>query len=911
MSSITALNIFQKNTDATATERGYEYQKLRTIEIWLQNKLNGKGDVVYYDYEEDIFERDLTNLNSKFRQLKLYSSNFSFASEEITKTISHFFSLYCKGEYILDEVEFIFETNSNIARQYPGNDAILLKEWHHNQSELKGDLMEECIAKCKAIISGHIDSLKDDSPLAKKSKEVFSNLEENKEFWEEFTKSIKWVFGDMEPEQAMSQSLNSILTLTLKLPYLIEPSISDRVIHAMHFHISQCATKDSPEERLLTDSILERIVLEAKGGDEKWYYDERDKWKDNDKRNEFVIGEIYEIVSLSRFYRQHPFLEGDEKQWKTILDDLLTDSTTPDFCKKDILYELMFLKLRPTLEFKFKGKDDGSINDYSQQYFDLVPDSQNDTKSIGDAVNLISILRAADLADLVILPDLSLDQWTSKIEDHITSNIKSCKIEKRCNLLESLSFLQMNLKYWGQSKKDEGFKEGLSTIWAIINYSSEAKFYNYSALYDIVKKFIDFFIVQDIVEENQEMVKQLEEVSDELAKLVEKREGNFSAANVFRDRGVKYLNSANPDNWLKALNNFQKARLLLFQEETNEGFVLALLNTSQVYMALGLNIAGKYYALAAFYIAIQEESLLKKATVSLGFIFHCDFKQGAWMSCVIDFEKYITAKGKFDPDWDIEENEDLLKTLIDYAFILLATPTFSPQLKILIDQKLKDLGWLKEEFMDMFFEGFEQQIKDTPKLFQVANSKLDDFPLNDIGKERTIQWQSCGLQWVIIFENDYESNNLGEEFCAIFQILLAELKINFDDIRFTETINTVKISLINGNELIPPKLINSEKGASSWEVSLPNLVKPTPYYPSMLTILINIMQELVIDEKVKLINFFFELEKNHGLGSRTTVAQPYVILYKHLFSKKEYETLMRTGFETVNIDQNFIKKGFI
>ena len=546
----------------------------------------------------------------------------------------------------------------------------------------------------------------------------------------------------MEPEQAMSQCLNSIMALILKLPYLIEPSISDRVIHALHFHISQCAIKDSPEERLLTDKILERIVLEAKGGDEKWYYDERDKWKDYEKSNKFVIGEIYEIVGLSRFYRQHPFLEGDEKQWKTILDDLLADSKTPEFCKKDILYELMFLKLRPTLEFKFKGKGDGSINAYAQQYFELVPDHQNDIKSIGDAVNLISILRAADLAELVILPDFNLDQWTSKIEDYITSNIAFCKIEKKCKLLESLSFIQMNLKYWGQNKKDEGFKEGLSTIREIINYSSEAKFYNYSALYDIVKKLIDFFIVQDIVEENQEMVDQLEDVSDELAKLVEKREGNFSAANVFRDRGVKYLNSVKPDNWLKALNNFQKAKLLLFQEETNEGFLLALLNISQVYMVLGLNIAAKYYALAAFYIAIQEENLLKKATTSLGFIFHCDFKQGAWVSCVIDFERYITAKGEFDPDWNIEENEDLLRTLIDYSFILFATPTFSAQLKILIDQKLKDLGWLKEEFIDMFFEGFEEQIKDTPKLFQVAKSKLDDFPLNDIGKERTIQWQS-------------------------------------------------------------------------------------------------------------------------------------------------------------------------
>jgi hypothetical protein len=30
------LSIFSKNTDANATIKGYEYQKLRTLEIWLE-----------------------------------------------------------------------------------------------------------------------------------------------------------------------------------------------------------------------------------------------------------------------------------------------------------------------------------------------------------------------------------------------------------------------------------------------------------------------------------------------------------------------------------------------------------------------------------------------------------------------------------------------------------------------------------------------------------------------------------------------------------------------------------------------------------------------------------------------------------------------------------------------------------
>ena len=59
--SISILHIFSKNTDATAATRGYEYQKLKTLETWLLNKLNEQEQLIYCDYEEDIFEMFLTN----------------------------------------------------------------------------------------------------------------------------------------------------------------------------------------------------------------------------------------------------------------------------------------------------------------------------------------------------------------------------------------------------------------------------------------------------------------------------------------------------------------------------------------------------------------------------------------------------------------------------------------------------------------------------------------------------------------------------------------------------------------------------------------------------------------------------------------------------------------------------------
>jgi hypothetical protein len=66
------LSIFSKNTDANEVVKGYEYQKLRTLENWLSNKVNKAEEIIYCEYEDDIFQRDISASKSKFTQIKLY-----------------------------------------------------------------------------------------------------------------------------------------------------------------------------------------------------------------------------------------------------------------------------------------------------------------------------------------------------------------------------------------------------------------------------------------------------------------------------------------------------------------------------------------------------------------------------------------------------------------------------------------------------------------------------------------------------------------------------------------------------------------------------------------------------------------------------------------------------------------------
>ena len=79
------LHIFSKNTDAFASQSGYNYQTLITLEAWVNNLKNGVEEDIFCEYEEDIFHKNKFDNSVKFRQIKLYSTNFSFKSEEIIK----------------------------------------------------------------------------------------------------------------------------------------------------------------------------------------------------------------------------------------------------------------------------------------------------------------------------------------------------------------------------------------------------------------------------------------------------------------------------------------------------------------------------------------------------------------------------------------------------------------------------------------------------------------------------------------------------------------------------------------------------------------------------------------------------------------------------------------------------------
>ncbi|TMU54590.1 hypothetical protein [Flagellimonas algicola] len=908
MDQITQLSLFHKNTDATSTERGYEFQKLKTIETWLQNKLSNSEEVIYYDYEDDIFQRNLDELKSTFRQLKLYSSNFSFSSVEIKKAITHFFTLYCHEEYALDQVKFVFEANSNISKPYDGNDARLLKEWFENQESLEGEVLDNCIQKVKQIISDFINAVKKEDSEILKAKKVFETLKKDDEFWKKFTKTIRWQFEGVEPEEAITNSLRDIGVLIFKLPYPLEEYHVQSLLNSFHFHVSQAATKENPQDRLLSNDLLEKLVFSVLGGDAEEYGNAIEQYRENQEVTNFFLGKVYETISWSRYYRQHENLDGHKVIWNNVLANYLNHENTPDFCKKDILYELLFLKLQPTLNFEFKDPDSKDVAQYGQRYFELVPNEFNDTNSIEDAVNLFSILRTANLFNIIDLNKEFFEECLARLEACLLDKTKTENINHRCGYLESYSFLLLTLKYPNTKNKEEVFKESIAIVEQIIELNNDAPLYNYSNLYERINGMIRGLILKGYTKEYDVLIDELERLSDRLSPIIEKREGSFALAKKYRNRGIDYLKSSTRrKDLLKSLDYFQKAKLLLFQEETKEGFILALLNISQVYSAIGFNIAAKFYALAGFYMAIGEERYLNKVPKSAALIHHYDFIQGAWINCMMDIEPFLKSHREFIGNWDMEQNVSMREAFINHSLVLFATPILSPQTSVLVNQHLIGLGELKDVHFDGLIEQWTLQLDSDENVAKLIRGKIIDNPLNDLGPRRIIRFNAFGILWAIEFGNEYELNILGEEFCAIFQVFLSEMCINFKDLKFCEKTKEVHIVLEKGDKLIPPKEVDNSNGKISWKVSLPEKKKPKPYYPLVLSTLNNIMRS-VSDKSLNMSDIFLKLTKDYDLGSKATIVQPYEKLYQDFFSKDSYNVLMRTGFENVESDENYVKE---
>jgi len=255
----TELLLFKKDTDAIATNRGFFYQYLKTLNLWLDIYLaKDKETEIFCETEDDIFELNEKNKTVKFTQVKAYAEGFSHRSKEIKKTLFNFFILFLKYQKEYDGV-FYFETNAGTKI----NAGKFLKEWKDNQNDK--DYVTENFTKTiqKLLLdfaSKHLSKRKiirkDIQLNFKKIKgEIYSDN------FNDFIHRIRWQFLDKDTKDAIIE-INILIKEKIKrLPKHTE--IIDIVFARLLTEIYKRSSENEIKNRILSTYLLDTILNET------------------------------------------------------------------------------------------------------------------------------------------------------------------------------------------------------------------------------------------------------------------------------------------------------------------------------------------------------------------------------------------------------------------------------------------------------------------------------------------------------------------------------------------------------------------------------------------------------------------------------------------------------------------------
>ncbi|QKX05404.1 tetratricopeptide repeat protein [Aquimarina sp. TRL1] len=253
------IKIFEVNTDAIATNRGFYYQYLVVLKKWINNYINNKDLATATEVDDDIKEIGEELI---FTQVKCYTSSFSLHSTEVKKALFNFYLLYLKHLNLNEKTSFHFTTNTKISTKEK-----LLLRWVQEHPLRDGELLTLCTNKIETILSKEFkirknkllskvvtSDKKDEVKIAYESiiEEINSNSTES------FVKSINWDFKSKLPEDAIDSITNEIYELLEnskfgKIPrHLLFSSLLSEIYRA-----SQRKVK---ADRFLTNDFIDQIL---------------------------------------------------------------------------------------------------------------------------------------------------------------------------------------------------------------------------------------------------------------------------------------------------------------------------------------------------------------------------------------------------------------------------------------------------------------------------------------------------------------------------------------------------------------------------------------------------------------------------------------------------------------------------
>lgn len=876
------LHIFAKNRDAVATQKGYSYQQLKTLEDWIENRIVDGEEEIYCDFEDDIFTRDLPKGKTTFKQIKLYSTDFSFSSEGVKKAISHFFSLYIKGEYSFDNVEFHFETNvSVVGRTVKDNDAALLKEWSENQESISNDLLRRIRVRVKKILGEYVEErvqeLSNDNESKsdlQKAKITYDSLKD--EDFDAFIRCIKWRFDGEETNLAVERILSNIENLIPRIPLPLDDEKIQIYLSLLVNEVFQRSIQDDPEERKLTKGLLDSVLLNAGEKEDKWYAEALQQFKGVATVEQFYPGEFQRLISAANYCRWNQLDEGHKSVWLKLLNQYIQLAETPIANKRKAIYEYLFLKIGHD---PLQKRNQSAITEdvaLLQYYFDHW-NERGRLQDIEDDIVLLQLVKAqVKIFGLAVNQEV-LSNWEQPIRTFLDNEAAAEMTPDRlCELLELRGHLAHQENILDPIKS---YKAALEFYRKISPLLEKAQYYSLARLYAQMKQMIKMLTKYDL---NDELIDMIDKFMIEIQPYAEKTGLRHKTAHDLVERGVLHIKHHDLSNYLKALELFHRAKSLWRLEFTKEGYILSLLGIAQVYEGLGMSYASKYYSLIAFWSTwhFSDPTLYKHLQKAIGQIQHVDYKHGSWMNAIEDFNHYLYAKREFDEKgFEMINDESYQRLVFEMATVIHAVPLIHPNMVEFIESLKPKLGFVWTEQLQPVVQDLSERIKDVDSLKQILSQNLIDLPLNDIGPVRNIQFNALGNDWHIQFENNETMIPIGEEFVSFLQVTLCEIaRLN------PSTLNSgraIDITIQQGH--FQKQIIESDK----WLVTIPEFnSKEQPdiqmHYSYLGSLVMAILQSISNLSKHDFNQFYTrQLLQKEQLGEKVFEASSYQRVFRN------------------------------
>jgi hypothetical protein len=274
------------------------------------------------------------------------------------------------------------------------------------------------------------------------------------------------------------------------------------------------------------------------------------------------------------------------------------------------------------------------------------------------------------------------------------------------------------------------------------------------------------------------------------------------------------------------------------------------------------------------------------------------------MNAIVSFTDYMSARNEFKGtplNPDLEEMP--FKIMADLALVFHVSPKIAPELKVMIEHQINDLGVLGEEFIKPSLQVFKESHPTYQTLIPVIERELTDVPLNDLGKTRKVNFNALGIEWTISFDNTYEMTPQSEEFCGIAQIVLAEIALSKYDFHLIR--GKVEIQLETSKDFKGPAQEPSNESII-WKAWVRHLDSQNPTDINMntsscVTAIRRIVSHLSLLPFDEFDKFFDSLFKDSDLAGKTQLQGLYQRMYRYVFKKPNFDALQRQNFQAVSI----------